>query len=209
MDLMKLLLNQAKGHPSGDLSAMLEGGAADKIPSNNMGLPGSVNVPLHVHMQSRKIPYSSWPQAAKDELTPEMRAAYEADLQKQNPKLFGGPTIQERAAQGNQMGVDSMKAAMLNDSAAQAQAAPNPILQAGIGAQQARRAQGIMPTDGARGPGQVNEWIDTYTDLLVAVRQGRMTEEDAHAQLAPVLAARGIDPGRNPFAKQNASMRGQ
>lgn len=209
MDLMKYMLNQAKGHPSGDLSAMLDGGAGARATSQNLGVSPSVDIPLSVRMQHKKIPYSSWPKKAKDELTPEMRAAYERDLQKQSPGLFAGPSTSDIGEASMQMGVDGMKEAMLKQAAETSLREGNPYLQTGIDAQNMRKDQGIMPTDGARGAGEVNEWMDAYTSLLVAVRRGQMTEEQAHAQLAPVLASSGIAPDRNPFAKQNSSLGGQ
>lgn len=208
MDFLKYLLGGEGGvagrmrGPDGSLPKRPFDHLMQGIEQNGME-PGqsSIDIPLHVAMQNKGIPYSSWPQAAKDELSPAMRKAYEDDLAKQHPGLYAGNSGPSREA---------AKQALLMTAAEKGSSQPNPYMQALTGSTENTRTRMGADTNnlGAQqqtgmsaglmgGRGQT--WDDVYQKLQIQLSTGQITQEEAKAQMDEAMRKNRADRRVNPF----------
>ncbi len=200
MDIMKYLLGNEGGLanrmdlPDGSLPAR----PIDRLLETRTG-PDTVDIPLHVQMQSRGIPYSSWPQEAKDALSPEVRKAYEDDLVKRYPDMYA-----ETRARSRQQG-----AAELIRSA-EASTQPNPYLSLLAGSADNARTRmeaqtaslGQDQRTGMRAGlmgGRGTTWDDVFQQLQIQLSTGQISQEQAREMMDEAMRKNRADRRVNPF----------
>lgn len=214
MDFMKYLLGGEGGlgarvdqampiKPDGSLPArpidrIMEGNP--KPNHNNMGFPAGVDVPLHVVMQNKGIPYLSWPQEAKDELSPALRKAYEDDLAKRESDLYAMPMRPvDKIMSADKPDMSGLLTASANSAPSQ----PNPYMQALLaGADNARNRMASAQMNPA--PRSMTKPEDAFNnkfrELRMKVASGQLTEAQARQVFQREFMDRQPNTTRgNPF----------